>query len=148
MEMNDILSGLNSCDDDCCDSNSSNCSCGPNFGGQGIGGFPGGIGSCGQGLGGCGFSSWIWILLILFYCGCGKGNARRNDCCCEKKDDCCCNTRSSGGGGILSNCSSYLFLLVILFLCNSSGRSGLGSGCGLGGFGGGSPIGCDNNFGC
>lgn len=31
MEMNDILNGLNSCDDDCCDNSSS---CGPNFGGQ------------------------------------------------------------------------------------------------------------------
>ena len=36
MEMNDILNGLNSCDDDCCDSMSNNCSCGPNFGGSGM----------------------------------------------------------------------------------------------------------------
>ena len=34
MEMNDILNGLNSCDDDCCESTSSSCSCGPSFGGQ------------------------------------------------------------------------------------------------------------------
>ena len=142
MEMNDILNGLNSCDDDCCDSMSDNCSCGPNFGGSGMGCFPGGFG---QGAaGGCGFGSWIWILLILFYCGCGKGNYGRgsNECCChEKKDDCCCN-KGNYGGGILGNCSSYLFLLVILFLCNSGGKSGFGGGCGLGGFGGGSPIGC------
>ncbi len=141
MEMNDILNGLNSCDDDCCDSMSDNCSCGSNFGGQGNGCFPGGFG---QGAaGGCGFGSWIWILLILFYCGCGKGNYGRggNQCCCEKKEECGCN-RGNYGGGILSNCSSYLFLLVILFLCNSGGRSNFGGGCGLGGFGGGSPIGC------
>ena len=62
MEMNDILNGLNSCDDDCCDSMPSNCGCGSNFGGPGMGGFPGG---CGQGCNGGGFGSWIWILLIL-----------------------------------------------------------------------------------
>ena len=41
MEMNDILSGLNSCDDDCSDSMSDSCSCGPSFGGPGMGCFPG-----------------------------------------------------------------------------------------------------------
>lgn len=52
MEMNDILNGLNSCDDDCCESMSSdNCGCGPSFGGPGMGGFPGGCG-CGQGSNG------------------------------------------------------------------------------------------------
>ena len=135
MEMNDILNGLNSCDDDCCDSTTDNCGCGSNFGGPGMGCFPGGFG---QGSNGCGFGSWIWILLILFYCGCGRNNygRRMNDnCCCEKKHDCCCE-KGNYGGGVLGNCSSYLFLLVILFLCNSSGRAGLG-GCGL-----------PNNFGC
>ena len=121
MEMNDILNGLNSCDDDCCDSMSNSCSCGPNFGGPGIGGFPGGIGNCGQGVTGCGFGSWIWILLILFYCGCGRNNYGRGrmDCCCEKEHDHCCH-KESCGGGLLSNCSCYLFLLVILFLCNNN----------------------------
>lgn len=147
MEMNDILNGLNSCDDDCSDSMSNSCSCGPNFGGPGIGGFPGGIGGFGQGFTGCGFSSWIWILLILFYCGCGKGKGgyghdncccheKKHDCCCEKKYDCCCG-KGSYGGGILSNCSPYLFILVILFLCNNT-NVGFGGGC--------NP--CINNFGC
>ena len=133
MEMNDILNGLNSCDDDCSESTSNSFSCGPSFGGQGNGCFPGGFGQ--GGVTGCGFGSWIWILLILFYCGCGRKNT--NNCCCEKKDDCCCD-RGRSGGGILGNCGSYLFLLVILFLCNNSNQSaGFGGGCGL-----------PNNFGC
>lgn len=145
MEMNDILNGLNSCsDDDCCESTPNNCSCGPSFGGPGFGGFPG---NCGQGFGntcGCGFGSWIWILLILFYCGCGKSFGRvGNDCCCEKKHDCCCGHGSgSYGGGFLSNCSPYLFVLVILFLCNNN-FNGCGVGQGFGGFGQGM-----NNCGC
>jgi hypothetical protein len=136
MEMNDILNGLNSCDEDCSDSMSNSCSCGPSFGGPGIGGFPGGIGcNVGQGFNnpcGCGFGSWIWILLILFYCGCGKNFGRiGNDCGCEKKHDCC---RSGNyGSGFLSGCSPYLFVLVILFLCNNTFN-----GCGCAG----------NNFGC
>ncbi|EHI98888.1 hypothetical protein CDLVIII_2226 [Clostridium sp. DL-VIII] len=160
MEMNDILNGLNSCDDDCCDSTTNNCSCGPNFGGPGIGGFPGGIGGFGPGFaGGCGFGSWIWILLILFYCGCGRGGYGRRggnscccepkccdccECCCEPKCDCCCN---KGNGGLLSNCSPYLFILVILFLCNNNfNGGGFGNGCGFNGFGGGiNPF---NNLGC
>lgn len=136
MEMNDILNGINSCDDDCCESMSDNCGCAPNFGGPGIGGFPGGFG---QNLNGCGFGSWIWILLILFYCGCGRnmGRGRYDNCCCEKKHDCCCERGSGYGGGIFANCSSYLFLLVILFLCNTNnskaGFGGIGSniGCGV-----------------
>ena len=82
MEMNDILNGLNSCDDDCCDSMPDSCGCGPSFGGPGMGGC-----NFGQGSNGCGFGSWIWILLILFYCGCGKNSmfGRGNNCCCEKK---------------------------------------------------------------
>lgn len=132
MEMNDILNGLNSCDDDCCESMSNNCSCGPNFGG-----FPGGC-NFGQGFGntcGCGFGSWIWILLILFYCGCGRNRryGYGNECCChEEKEECCCGRGNYGG--ILSNCSPYLFILVILFLCNNNFN-----GCGIGncGFGGG-----------
>lgn len=129
MEMNDILNGLNSCsDDDCCESIPNNCSCGPNFAGPGFGGFPG---NCGQGFGnpcGCGFGSWIWILLILFYCGCGKNFGRiGSECCCEKKRGCCCEGGNYGGGGFLSNCSPYLFVLVILFLCNNNFN-----GCGVG----------------
>ncbi|ABR33512.1 MULTISPECIES: hypothetical protein [Clostridium] len=157
MEMNDILNGLNSCDDDCSDSSSNNCGCGPNFGGPGIGGFPGGIGGCGQGFnnGGCGFNSWIWILLILFYCGCGRNNLGRgnvgSDCCCEKKCDCCCEKKdcccNKGGAnsGFLGSCAPYLFILVLLFLCNNN--NGIGGGFNNCGFGGGvSPFG--NNFGC
>lgn len=160
MEMNDILNGLNSCDDDCSDSMSNSCSCGPNFGGPGIGGFPGGIGGYGQG-----FGSWIWILLILFYCGCGRNNYGRGrnnccecccekkcDCCCEKKYDCCCNQGSYGrSNGFLNNCSPYLFILVILFLCNNNFvGAGLNNcfGCGTGaGFGAGvTPF--NNGYGC
>jgi hypothetical protein len=123
MEMNDILNGINSCDEDCCESRTDSCSCGPSFGG-----FPGGFG---QNITGCGFGSWIWILLILFYCGCGRNLGRgryNNNCCCEKKNDCC--DRGNYGGGLFGNCSSYLFLLVILFLCNTNnGNSGF---CGIG----------------
>ena len=151
MEMNDILNGLNSCsDDDCSESIPNNFSCGQSFGGSGFGGFPGGSGcNVGQGFGGqgfgnpcgCGFGSWIWILLILFYCGCGKGSRRMgNECCCEKKHDCCSGSGNYGGGflggGFLSSCSPYLFILVILFLCNNSFNGcGVGSGingCGVG----------------
>ena len=136
MEMNDILNGLNSCDDDCSESTSSSCGCGSNFGGSG-GCFPGGFGQGGFGQGGvtgCGFGSWIWILLILFYCGCGRKNT--NNCCRERRDECCDRGRS--GGGILGNCGSYLFLLVILFLCNNGNQNScLGGGCGS-----------QNNFGC
>ncbi|KFX57074.1 hypothetical protein FDC58_08985 [Clostridium botulinum] len=158
MEMNDILNGLNSCDDNCCDSESNNnCCCGNNIGGNP--GFNPGCGGNGGFGTGCGFGSWIWILLILFYCGCGCGgnsflgggnnscgcnnNCGCNDCCCEcpKKEcccnnNCCCNSRGNAtGGGLLGNCSAYLFLLVILFLCNGWG------GCNSGNCGGISPHG-------
>jgi hypothetical protein len=98
MEMNEILNGLNSC--------------------ESSDGF-GGINSrreCNEGCGfGNGFGSWIWILLILFY---SSGN-RGNNCCYERKakHDCCCNPGSGNVGGY-GNVSGYLFLLVILFLCN------------------------------
>ena len=58
---------------------------------------------------GCGFGSWIWILLILFYAG--QGGTANTGCCC--------------GGG-------YLFLLVILFLCNGTfgcGNNGFNTNC-------------------
>lgn len=114
--------------------------------------------SCGQGFnnGGCGFNSWIWILLILFYCGCGRNNLGRGnvgscDCCCEKKCDCCCEKKdcccNKGGAnsGFLGSCAPYLFILVLLFLCNNN--NGIGGGFNNCGFGGGvSPFG--NNFGC
>lgn len=139
MEMNDILNGLNSCDDNYCDTEANNnCCCGNN-----IGGNPGFNPGCG-----CGLGSWIWILLILFYCGgsgiLGNGTMGNNRCCCDpccdpcccesqKADNCCCcnNTKN---GGLLGNCSAYLFLLVILFLCNGwgCGRNGanLANNCG------------------
>lgn len=119
MEMNEILNGLNSCG---CNDNVAP-QCPPqgipnNFGG-GCGGFGGGFG---------GFGSWIWILLILFYSGGfggGRGN-NNNSCCCKKqsKKECCCNSNSGTSG--FGNCGPYLFLLVILFLCN--GCSGIGNG--------------------
>ena len=79
MEMNEILNGLS------CDFNE-----GTNDN------------SCNNG---CGFGSWIWILLILFY---SRGTGSR---CCEevKAVDSCGGTK----------CSSYLFLLIILFLSNA-----------------------------
>ena len=117
MEMNEILNGLNSCG--CSDNIAPQCSNQGPFNNIGAG---------------CGFGSWIWILLILFYSGgVGGGN---NMCCCkkERKRDCCCEGYGGGYGGA-GNCSPYLFLLVILFLCN--GCSGFGN-CGNGNiFGGG-----------
>lgn len=79
----------------------------------------------GCGMNGCGFGSWIWILLILFYAGqggCG-GYAGNTGCCCNSnsKSCCCGNSGNNGLFGGLGNCGGgYLFLLVILFLCNGS----------------------------
>jgi len=124
MEMNDILNGLNSCDEE-----PSGCNDCGNGNSNATAGLPTNLGN------GSGFNAWIWILLILFYCCNGSGvlgannnnnNNTGNCCCC---DPCCCNSRNTNGswwnGGMLGNCSSYLFLLVILFLCN-----GLNRGCG------------------
>ena len=116
MEMNEILNGLNSCGSN--DGVAPQCPTQP-------------IGSCNSGGGfGGGFGSWIWILLILFYSG-GFGGRNNNNrgCCCKKqsKSDCCCCKGNSGSSGGLGNCTPYLFLLVILFLCN--GGSGFGN-CG------------------
>lgn len=145
MEMNEILNGLNSCGSD--DNFAPSCrsrefeSCGND----------------GCGFGGCGFGGWwIWILLILFYsggfgfggnrgqgqgqmmCCCKKG--RKGECCCEPM---CCTPMCCDGGGFggfggvgLGNCTPYLFLLVILFLCSGSGFGGCGGGCGNFGLGG------------
>ena len=78
----------------------------------------------GNGNFGGGFGSWIWILLILFYAGQG-GNAGNSGCCGNTNSNCCCgnsgNYGNSGFFGGLGNCGGgYLFLLVILFLCNGS----------------------------
>ncbi len=122
MEMNEILNGLNSCG--CNDDIAPNCPSQPitsccNNGGFGFGG------------------SWIWILLILFYSGGFGGGRNRGKCCCKKgrKHDCCCEEscccESGGFGGGFGNCTPYLFLLVILFLCNGSGLGNCGNfGCG------------------
>lgn len=133
MEMNEILNGLNSCG--CNDNVAPNCPQQP-------------VGSCcNNNNGGCfgGFGSWIWILLILFYSGgFGGGNGNRGNCCCNKRrrrnccceeNNCCCEENNcccgSGGRGGLGNCTPYLFLLVILFLCNGSGFGNCGNfGCG------------------
>lgn len=93
MQMNDIIDGLNTCD----------FPAGPPVCPGGIGGF----------TGGCGFGSWIWILLILFYSN--QGGYGRH----PGMDKCCCVKEDRGFG-----CHGYLFLLVILFLCN---------GCNVGG---------------
>ena len=75
---------------------------------------PVGPGSVGGFSSGCGLGSWIWILLILFYSNQGGYGNRQ-------VDNCCCGHENKGFG-----CSSYLFLLVILFLCNGCN----GNGCG------------------
>ena len=153
--MNDILNGLNSSDDGCSDTSTTTSSCG-SFGFNP--GFNNGPGFGGPGFGG-GFSSWIWILLILFYGGCGTNSflggggygCGRNTCCEPKRDDCCYNNnRGNCGGGIFGNCSSYLFLLVILFICNGFGGNNFVGPFGGQGFGGGFSGGfnpCDN-LGC
>lgn len=91
-----------------------------------------GFGGCGNS--GCGFGSWIWILLILFYAGQGgnSGYAGNSGCCCNTKSNCCCGTSGNTGlfGG-LGNCGGgYLFLLVILFLCNGNFGCGNFGSCG------------------
>ena len=93
---------------------------------QSCNGF-GGCGNFGCGNFGCGFGSWIWILLILFYAGQGgnAGYGGNSGCCCNTKSNCCCgnsgNYGNSGLFGGLGNCGGgYLFLLVILFLCNGN----------------------------
>lgn len=130
MEMNEILNGLNSCG---CNDNVA-----PQCPPQGIpNNFGGGFGGCG-GFGG--FGSWIWILLILFYSGGfsgGFGGNRRSNCCCkkERRRNCCCKETEcccdggygSKSGGGLGNCTPYLFLLVILFLCNGSSFGNCGN---------------------
>lgn len=128
MEMNEILNGLNSCGGN--DNIAPQCppNQGPFCGGGGFGGF-GGI-------------SWIWILLILFYSGGfggfggfgGRSSSRcckPMKCCCkkERKECCCCPVDSGFGNSGFGGCSNWLFLLVILFLCN--GCSGFGN-CGNG----------------
>lgn len=112
MQMNDIIDGLNSCD----------YPAGPPVGPVGVGPI-----GCGGGFtGGCGLGSWIWILLILFYSNQGGygGHYAVDKCCHVKKDRCC----GSGFGG------GYLFLLVILFLCNGCQTSGFGPATGFCGF--------------
>ena len=99
----------------------------------------GGNGNFGCGFGnngnfGCGFGSWIWILLILFYAGQGgnSGYGGNSGCCCNTNNNCCCGNTGNGGlfGG-LGNCGGgYLFLLVILFLCNGSVGCGNFGNCG------------------
>ena len=99
----------------------------------------GGNGNFGCGFGnngnfGCGFGSWIWILLILFYAGQGgnSGYGGNSGCCCNTNNNCCCGNTGNGGlfGG-LGNCGGgYLFLLVILFLCNGSFGCGNFGNCG------------------
>lgn len=115
MEMNEILNGLNS-------SGHEDFSCNSGFGTSDNQGCTSGVGGIG-GLGG----SWIWILLILFYTCSGSRKKSHNHCC----DDHGYGEMNESKGG----CSSYLFLLVLLFLCNgnrnNNGAGGLGNifGC-------------------
>ena len=116
MQMNDIIDGLNSCE--CPDYPPVN---------------PGGmVGNCG--VNGCGFGSWIWILLILFYSNAGACGGNTGYGCAQ--NSCGCGG-GYGQGGLfcgLGNCGGgYLFLLVILFLCNGcNGCNGVGNGFGYG----------------
>ena len=118
--MHEMIDELNDIECPSCPPTDSSCNC--------FGGFN----NCGCG---CGFGSWIWILLILFYAGQGgnAGYAGNSGCCCNTNNNSCCgnsgNYGNNGFFGGLGNCGGgYLFLLVILFLCNGS-------------------FGCGNNFG-
>lgn len=62
--------------------------------------------------GGCGFGSWIWILLILFY----TNNQPRTNGCCGN------GNAYAGNNGCTSGAGGYLFLLVILFLSGGHNR--------------------------
>ncbi len=169
MEMNDILNGLSSCEettssDSSCASD--NCCGGQNMGQLGLGAGPLGFGGgLGNGFG-CGFGCWIWILLILFYScggngllgGCNNssnGYGSCNNSCCNNSccnNSCCCNNGNNNGGGLFGglfgNCTAYLFLLVILFLCNSN-FNGIGCGSPYGALGGyGANLNVNGNYGC
>ena len=114
--MNDIIDGLNSCD---CPTGLP----GANFNNYNNNQF------------GCGFGSWIWILLILFYSGQGYGGYGGGGCCCKSKNDCCCGNagyNNAGYGGACNTCGPYLFLLVILFLCGGGCGSVYGNNLGYG----------------
>lgn len=82
---------------------------------------------------GCGFGSWIWILLILFYAG--QGGTANTGCCCGNtaSNNCCCNNSYNNAYNNGSFCGGgYLFLLVILFLCNGTfgcGNNGFNTNC-------------------
>ena len=90
-----------------------------------------GFGNCGNF--GCGFGSWIWILLILFYAG--QGGTANTGCCCGNtaSNNCCCNNSYNNAYNNGSFCGGgYLFLLVILFLCNGTfgcGNNGFNTNC-------------------
>lgn len=106
MQMNEIIDGLSSCD------------------------FPASLpGANCNSVSGCGFGSWIWILLILFYTNQNNAQGGGGCCCKMKKKDCCCGNGGYGSNnaGYGSGCGGYLFLLVILFLCGGCGGCG---GCG------------------
>lgn len=80
---------------------------------------------------GCGFGSWIWILLILFYAG--QGGTANTGCCCGNtaSNNCCCNNSYNNNNGSFCG-GGYLFLLVILFLCNGTfgcGNNGFNANC-------------------
>ena len=112
MQMNDIIDGLNSCD---CPTGLQ----GTNF----------------NSVSGCGFGSWIWILLILFYSNAGACGGNTGYGCAQ--NSCGCGGGYGQGGlfGGLGNCGGgYLFLLVILFLCGGCGNNFGGCntfGCGF-----------------
>ena len=109
MQMTDIIDGMSPYD----------CPTACNFPG-GIYGF-GGINSLG-----CGFGSWIWILLILFYANSNNlvGAANNMGCCHNNSSNaCCCNGVNAGYAGCSNGAAAYLFLLVILFLCGSHGNN-------------------------
>ena len=115
--MHEMIDELNDIECSSCPPTDSTCNC--------LGGFN-------NFGGGCGFGSWIWILLILFYAGQG-GYGGNTGCCCNTNSNCCCGNNGNYGNngffGGMGNCGGgYLFLLVILFLCNGS-------------------FGCGNNFG-
>ena len=70
---------------------------------------------------GCGFGSWIWILLILFYAGqggtantgCCCGNTASNNCCCNNSYNNAYNNGSFCGGGYLIQTAMDLYYSLV-----------------------------------
>ena len=69
------------------------------------------------GAGTCGGGSWIWILLLLCFCGGnnGIGGIFGGNCV----------------GGADNDCSWLIILLLLFCCCGNNGIGGVGTGCGM-----------------